>query len=254
MLGFGFGVRHIPIILPDIVFALFTGLNSAAVGLIAVAAYDLSAKVITDPITRIEVLLSAAFSTCYESQWLYPVLMVVGGMATLVWDNFVLWKENRSRRLSQENCSSSVSHVREANHSGLPRSDAVFGDIEMQEQDNKITEVTQTVSRSELPNNSGLSQRSGIEKPEAVVGSVKDAEPEPSEYFKMSVTTGLFMYAFPLCINIFSVSFHHRTAAFVIFLVIMIVLKATALHQRAFSFFVNLLIAGTIIFVSIRFN
>lgn len=87
MFGFGFGVKHISNTLPDIVFALFSGLNAAAVGLIALAAYNLSNKVITDRITRLEVFISAAFATCFDAQWLYPVLMAVGGLVTLVWDS-----------------------------------------------------------------------------------------------------------------------------------------------------------------------
>lgn len=45
MITLGFAVRRIPNELPPIVLALFTGLNSAAVGLVCVAAYQLSKKV-----------------------------------------------------------------------------------------------------------------------------------------------------------------------------------------------------------------
>lgn len=106
MLGIGFAVSSLPPALPPIVYALFSGLNSAAVGLIAHSAYTLSGKVITDPLTRLIVLASGAVASCYESQWLYPVIMVAGGSLTLAWDRSMdvrrrvgrQWKDFRGRK------------------------------------------------------------------------------------------------------------------------------------------------------------
>lgn len=106
MLGIGFAVSSLPPALPPIVYALFSGLNSAAVGLIAHSAYTLSGKVITDPLTRLIVLASGAVASCYESQWLYPVIMVAGGSLTLAWDRSVgvrrrvgrQWKDIKGRK------------------------------------------------------------------------------------------------------------------------------------------------------------
>jgi chromate transport protein ChrA len=69
MVGLGLGVRSIPNKLPPIIFSLFTGLNAAAVGLIAVAAVQLSKSAVTDPITRLIVLGSASFGICYHAPW-----------------------------------------------------------------------------------------------------------------------------------------------------------------------------------------
>ena len=80
------GIRDIPATLPDIVTALLTGLNAAAVGLIALAAYQLSSAAVTDKVTRLIVFLSASFGICYHAPWMYPVLMAVGGLTTLAWD------------------------------------------------------------------------------------------------------------------------------------------------------------------------
>ncbi len=69
MAGLGVGVRSIPESLPRIVYALLTGLNAAAVGLIAVAAYQLSINAVTDSMTRLIVLGSAGIGICYHAPW-----------------------------------------------------------------------------------------------------------------------------------------------------------------------------------------
>ncbi|KAN0063268.1 hypothetical protein ACQY0O_004432 [Thecaphora frezii] len=79
-------VRAFPQQLPPIVLALLTGLNSASVGLIALAALQLSRAAITDPLTRILVLASASFGICYHTPWMYPTLVVSGGLITLAFD------------------------------------------------------------------------------------------------------------------------------------------------------------------------
>ncbi|KIJ48450.1 hypothetical protein M422DRAFT_226012 [Sphaerobolus stellatus SS14] len=242
MLGFGFGVRRIPLTLPDIVFALFSGLNSAAVGLIIVAAYDLSRKVITEPVTRIAVLLSAAFSTCYQSQWLYPVLMVVGGLGTFGWDSFVRWKEERKLNSKDTTGTMEVSPPAalsspSSNRSPTPTPAADPQDVEMQTLPGSSAKNNLKDDLPVLQNDSsGLYQRKSADTKDIATAQVSElepaeAEPEPSQYFKLSVIKGLVI-----------------SISFIAFLVLAVILRATVLHQRAFSFFVNLLIAGTIIF------
>jgi hypothetical protein len=65
----GVGVRSIPNNIPDIALALLTGLNAATVGLIALAAFNLSKSTITDKITRFVLFASAAFGICYHAPW-----------------------------------------------------------------------------------------------------------------------------------------------------------------------------------------
>jgi chromate transport protein ChrA len=65
----GVGVRSIPSNIPDIVLALLTGLNAAALGLIALAAFNLSKSTITDKLTRLILFGSAAFGICYHAPW-----------------------------------------------------------------------------------------------------------------------------------------------------------------------------------------
>jgi hypothetical protein len=86
MYGLSIGVSSIDETLPRPVYALLSGLNAATVGVIALAAVELSEKAITDKITRIVVFVSAAAGMLYNALWYFPVLMFASGLATLVFD------------------------------------------------------------------------------------------------------------------------------------------------------------------------
>ncbi|KAK5654902.1 hypothetical protein OQA88_6658 [Cercophora sp. LCS_1] len=86
MYGLSIGVSNIDDTLPGPVYALLSGLNSATVGVIALAAVELSQKAITDRLTRIVVFASGAAGMLYNALWYFPVLMLVSGFATLVFD------------------------------------------------------------------------------------------------------------------------------------------------------------------------
>lgn len=76
-------VTHIPTSLPSLGLATLTGLNSAAVGLILFAAYQLTKITAKDLTTRLVLLGSATIGSCYTSIWLFPVLTLGGGLVTL---------------------------------------------------------------------------------------------------------------------------------------------------------------------------
>ena len=86
MTAVGAGITKIPDQLPGIVWALLTGLNAAAVGLIALAAYQLGTAAGTDRLTLLLIWLGASFGICYHAPWMYPTLIAAGGVATLLWD------------------------------------------------------------------------------------------------------------------------------------------------------------------------
>lgn len=99
MAALGVGVSRIPDVLPGIVLALLSGLNAAAVGLIALAAVQLGTAAATDRITLFLVWLSGSFGICYHAPWMYPVLIVGGGLTTLLWDfRRQMWRKIRPRR------------------------------------------------------------------------------------------------------------------------------------------------------------
>ncbi|KAL4745638.1 hypothetical protein BDW72DRAFT_50624 [Aspergillus terricola var. indicus] len=89
MYALSLGVQRIDEALPSPVYALLSGLNASTVGIIALAAVQLAEKAIRDKISRILVIFGACAGLCYSALWYFPVLMVVGGVATALWDGLV---------------------------------------------------------------------------------------------------------------------------------------------------------------------
>jgi hypothetical protein len=111
MYALSLGVQRIDETLPKPVYALLSGLNASTVGIIALAAVQLAEKAIRDRISRILVIFGACAGLCYSALWYFPVLMVVGGGATAVWDGWGVgavrrvkraWRERKMRRRAIE--------------------------------------------------------------------------------------------------------------------------------------------------------
>lgn len=86
MYGLSIGVSSIGDTLPGPVYALLSGLNASTVGVIAVAAIQLSEKAITDKMTHLLVLLGGAAGILYNALWYFPLLMFLAGVATVIHD------------------------------------------------------------------------------------------------------------------------------------------------------------------------
>lgn len=86
MYGLSLGVQKMPDRLPPTVYALLTGMNASTVGIIALAAVQLSEKAIKDRLTRILVIFGACAGLCYNALWYFPVLIAIGGVITVLWD------------------------------------------------------------------------------------------------------------------------------------------------------------------------
>ncbi|KZS94282.1 chromate ion transporter-like protein [Sistotremastrum niveocremeum HHB9708] len=84
--GLAVGVSKLNDTLPALVYALLSGLNAATVGIIALAAVQLSEKAISDKLTRTLVFLGGCAGMLYNALWYFPVLMALGGVATILWD------------------------------------------------------------------------------------------------------------------------------------------------------------------------
>ncbi|KAK6497158.1 hypothetical protein TWF506_004633 [Arthrobotrys conoides] len=116
MYGLSLGVSKIGDTMPSPVYALLSGLNAATVGIIALAAVQLSEKAITDKLTRILVFLGGAVGMLYSALWFFPVLMFVGGVATVVWDYRWLqdfYRRFRKEEVEDQETSEAVPEVRE---------------------------------------------------------------------------------------------------------------------------------------------
>jgi chromate transport protein ChrA len=90
MYGLSIGVSQIGETLPRQAYALLSGLNAAVVGIIALAAVQLAQKAITDKLTRILVFLGATAGLMYNALWYFPLLMFLGGCASVVYDYRIL--------------------------------------------------------------------------------------------------------------------------------------------------------------------
>ena len=86
MYGLSIGVSNIGESLPRAVYALLSGLNAATVGIIVLAAVQLSEKAITDKMTRVLVFLGAAAGIMYNALWYFPLLMFLAGVSTVIYD------------------------------------------------------------------------------------------------------------------------------------------------------------------------
>ncbi|OBS25153.1 hypothetical protein FPOA_05688 [Fusarium poae] len=86
MFGLSVGVSNIGDTLPRAVYALLSGLNAATVGVIALAAVELSNKAITDQTTRLVLSLTAMAGMLYNALWYFPVIIVAGGCGTVIYD------------------------------------------------------------------------------------------------------------------------------------------------------------------------
>ncbi|KAH0848495.1 chromate transport protein ChrA [Fonsecaea pedrosoi] len=96
MYGLSLGISNVDDILPAPAYALLSGLNAATVGIIALAAVQLSQKAITDKITRILVFLGATAGMLYNALWFFPVLIFLAGPVTIIWDfrwPHALWRK-----------------------------------------------------------------------------------------------------------------------------------------------------------------
>lgn len=86
MFGLSIGISNIDQSLPRAVYAVLSGLNAATVGIIALAAVELSDKAITDKLSRILVFLTATAGMLYNALWYFPVLMFAAGCSTVTYD------------------------------------------------------------------------------------------------------------------------------------------------------------------------
>lgn len=86
MYGLSVGISSIQGTLPRVVYAFLSGLNAATVGVIALAAVELSTKAIADEFSRIVLFLNASAALLYSAPWYLPVLIVLSGCATIIYD------------------------------------------------------------------------------------------------------------------------------------------------------------------------
>ncbi|KAF7722078.1 hypothetical protein EC973_003727 [Apophysomyces ossiformis] len=97
------------------------GLASAAIGLVALAAYKMSTSLATDKLTRILALIAGSISALYTAPWLLPVMMIASGLVSYVFYSFVApayGKRSKKRIHRGEPVENDLEHVLVVNEAG----------------------------------------------------------------------------------------------------------------------------------------
>ncbi|KAK2466095.1 hypothetical protein APHAL10511_001737 [Amanita phalloides] len=140
MYGLSLGIQRMGTTLPSSVYAFLSGLNAATVGGIALSAVQLSRQAITDPLTRALVLISASAGLCYNALWYYPVLIILGGFTTLLWDSReLLLKVFAGRSALPEPESSTTTRQRDSNVDSLETLEEVHSRIDIAKYSPSVT-------------------------------------------------------------------------------------------------------------------
>ena len=190
-------------------YALLTGLNAATVGIIALAAVQLSQKAITDKLTRILVFLGATAGMLYNALWYFPLLMFLGGTSTIIWD--YRWGHELLRRLR-------------------PKTEATNRDSE--------ANVDSVGMREAAPTNPTILRNPTRSANPDQIPRANDINP-PDEELERIVPAAMDM-------RVFSWKFGVTVIAcfFVTFIIVMILRGVLKNRPRGFNLFANLYLAG----------
>jgi chromate transport protein ChrA len=228
--GLALGISKVNQQLPDPVYALLSGLNAATVGIIVLAAVQLSQKAITDKITRILVFFGATAGMLYNTLWYFPVLMLVGGLSTVIWD--YTWLQNLYRRVRPaRRAEQTPDQDVEASESATELTQTTAG-AQQPERRRQVSSLHSGEEASRAPNNGSGSVKSKNDNAE-----IQDNEQE--RIVPEALQMRIFSWKFGTAII---------AAFFVTFAVIMVLRGVLPNRPRGFSLFANLYLAGTIIF------
>ncbi len=224
MYGLSLGVQQLNEMLPAPVYAFLSGLNSATVGIIALAAVQLSRKAVTDKLTRALVAFGGCAGLLYNALWYFPVLLVGASIITVLWDIYIpqLRKYFRKQRVPEANLGNE-------------------GPVE----EHEITEIPQT-------NTDNQSIRSVQRRPPSHTSSRKTETQPPSPIPDVSDGNGHPSPQPPMDVSAYGISVKTGLALIVLFFVVftvLIALRSSLPHPPLpLAIFNNMFLAGTIIF------
>lgn len=228
----GIGISKIGDTLPGPVYALISGLNGATVGIIALAAVQLSNKAISDKLTMILVFFGGTSGILYNALWYYPVLMLGGACATVFWDYG--WGQRVFQAVKAR-----MSRRKDAPMSGdeeRPQTLDLQGTLHG-ESDQSVDLPKTAASRQSISSNA--------EHHRHVISNAGDHKPmEHSETSQESIVSpGLRMPTFSWRFGLTVIACFFGT-----FITVMTLRGTLHSPPRGFSLFANLYLAGTIIF------
>ncbi|KAL2755005.1 hypothetical protein ACRALDRAFT_2107935 [Sodiomyces alcalophilus JCM 7366] len=235
MYALALGVSNIDENLPRAVYALLSGLNAATVGIVALAAVQLSDKAATDTVTRLLVFFGACAGMLYNALWYFPVIMVVAAIVAVIWDaRWVHRPVNKVVRLGKEK----LARRRSRDAAGQTAVEEGQGDggIQMGEQPANGSATQSTADAKGNNDNAENNGPGGNEIDRSGTSSTAETEPRvipPGRRLAVTWKSGLAI------VIVFFVSF----AA--------IMALRGALPRptpRLFALYANMYLAGTIIF------
>ncbi|KAH7247352.1 chromate transporter-domain-containing protein [Fusarium redolens] len=230
MYGLSIGVSNIRESLPRAVYALLSGLNAATVGIIVLAAVQLSEKAITDKMTRILVFLGASAGMMYNALWYFPLLMFLAGVATVVHD--FRWLHRPIKVIT-------ASFQKKAKHSQNTSEEGVEMQIQRQATASnghkEFNAGAGPSSQGKDGNRSGRIDENGtLPLTEREASAVEDQSRIVPQERRLNISWKFGV----LLIVLFLLSF-----------IVVMVLRGTLPHKsRLYSLFANMYLAGTIIF------
>lgn len=178
-------------------------------GIIALAAVQLSQKAITDKLTRILVFFGGTAGIMYNALWYFPVLMVAGGASTVIWD--YRWLQRFAGSVRRR------SHRHDQDSEGQPQS---MESIDLSSEARLRRPGQATAQRHSQGSNDHTVKED--EEHERIV-------PPTLEMRVLSWKFGALVI----------------TAFFISFIVIMALRGAGNIDERGFNLFANLYLAGT---------
>lgn len=226
MYGLSLGVHQLHEVLPSPVYAFLSGLNAATVGIIALAAVQLSRKAITDKLTRALVVFGGCAGLLYNALWYFPILLVGASIVTILWDIHIpqLLKYIRKRRVQRAN----------------------LGNEEPVEE-HEITEIPRT-----SPNPDDKSIRSVQRRPQSrASGKISPSKP-PSPISDNTDENRLQQPQPPMDVSTYGISAKTGIILIILFFIlfaVLIALRSSLPHPPLpLALFNNMFLAGTIIF------
>lgn len=207
--GLALGVGEIGRELPGPVYALLSGLNSATVGIIALAAYQLSQKAITDTLSRILVFLGATAGMLYNTLWYFPVIMVAGGLIAIIGDLRLLQRGGRHLRSKKS----------------------------LESPPNSTADNVELASTRSRESQRSTRSRAAVREPPTATSVDEDEAQQVNDLGSRSRLTDSWKIGTTIL-----------TAFAATFVIIMVLRGVYSEQNRGFDLFANLFLAGTIIF------
>jgi chromate transport protein ChrA len=229
MYALSLGVQKMPERLPSIVYALLSGMNASTVGIIALAAVQLAEKAIKDRVTRILVIFGACAGLCYNALWYFPILIVIGGVTTVIWDTWLHQKIGKLRAGYAAKRRRARDEAGDAEE--VTATQTIQPSIEMQ------------VKRPEAVKRRNHLGASADQIPQEVGESHSDERRSTEEIVENAPVADTNTHNFSVKIGVLLI------VGFILSFVVVMVVRGTVNGRPlAFDLFANMYLAGTIIF------